>query len=293
MNDVLIKIGHVESITDDADGLRIKVRLVQDGSTPVNELPYAFPMLPKTFQTVPKVGEAVLVFTSKLNNSVSNRYYLGPIISQPQYQNYDSYAYGRGTALSLLQGGMFEPLEKPSNYASTDGAFPKLNDVALVGRKSEDVILKEGEVDIRCGIRQRSDENKDGLLGEVVFNKLNPSYIQLKYKRGIGRSNKQECDSLINLVADKINIISHKDINAFNLTDQGELIKTSDMDDIMSKLHQLPYGDILVEVLEKIRRTIENHVHPYPGLPPCKDEFIMSLSSEDFQKILSDHVRIS
>ena len=33
-------------------------------------------------------------------------------------------------------------------------------------------------------------------------------------------------------------------------TDKEELIKTNEMDDIMTKLHQLPYGDILVKVAQ-------------------------------------------
>lgn len=293
MDDVVVKIGHVESIIDDTDGLRIKARLIQDGKTPLDELPYAFPLLPKTFQSIPKVGEAVFIITAKLANTNSNRYYIGPLISQPQHHYYDSHAYGRGTATALIQGGNVEPLEKISNYASTEGAFPNTSDVAMVGRKGEDVILKEDEIDIRCGIRQKSSGIEEDLIGDVVFNKLSPAYIQLKHKRGIGYSKKQECDSVINMVADKINLISHKDINGFNLTDQKALIKTEDMDDIMSKLHQVAYGDVLIKSLENIRLAIENHVHPYPGLPPCRDVNMVNLSGDDYNRIPSDNVRIS
>ena len=292
MDDVIVKIAHVESVKDDADGLRIKARLSQDANKPLDEIPYAFPLLPKTFQSVPKVGEAVFIINSRVGNTHSNRLYLGPIISQPQYHNNDNYGYGKGHSLSLLQGGAYNPLEKISNYASTEGAFPEINDVALVGRKSEDVILKEGEVDIRCGIREEAQSN-DSLMGDVVFNKQNPAYIQLKFKKGLGYSKTQEADSMINLVADKINILSHKDINAHNLTDQKELIKSSEIDEIMQQLHKLPYGDVLLEILIKFMNAILNHVHPYPGLPPCKDSYIMDMSSIDFTKLLSNHIRIS
>jgi len=290
---IVIKMAQVESVEDEADGLRIKARLEQDGKASVKNLPYAFPLLPKTIQTVPKVGECVLIICSELENNESNRYYIGPVISQPQKQYSDSYNYGRGTALNLLQGGSLEPLERLSNYEDTNGSFPKVNDVALVGRKSEDIILRDGEIDLRCGIRQVNGDNNPNLVGDVIFNKINPSYIQMKYKRGIGFSDKQEADSVINLVADKINIISHKDKNQLSLTDKNELIKSSEMDYIMSQLHQLPYGDILVRCLEIIRDSIVNHVHPYPGLPPCNDFYLKNLIGTDFNKILSDNVRIS
>lgn len=288
--DVIIKMGQVESVDDDADGLRIKVRLNQDGNKSVDELPYAFPLLPKTFQSVPKIGEGVFVISAKVNNSLSNRYYIGPIISQPQHQDYDSYNYGNGTALSLLQGRSIEPLPKLSLNEETTGSFPNKEDVALVGRKSEDVILKDGEIDLRCGIRQNDTTNN--LVGNVIFNKINPSYLQLKYKRSLGYSKGQECDSIINLVADKINLISHNDINGFNLTDNKDLIKNEDMDDIMSKLHELPYGDVLVKFLNIIRDAITNHVHPYPGLVACKEQFIKNLESINFDDVLSQEVRI-
>ena len=176
----------------------------------------------------------------------------------------------------------------------TNGAFPQTNDIALVGRKGEDVILKDNEIDIRCGIRTQAVEGDNGnLLGEVVFNKQSPSYIQLKYGSNLTVEKGQEANSLINLVADKINLISHKDKNFFNLTDNQTLIPSSDLDDIMSKLHQLPYGDILLDVLRKIINALANHVHPYPGLPPCKDQYITSMLGCDLQSILSENVRIS
>ena len=292
MGDIMIKMAQVESVMDDADGLRIKARLSQDGSISTRDLPYAFPLLPKTIQSVPKVGEGVLIFFSEIGNNQSNRFYIGPVLSQPQYQEYESYFYGRGSTLSLLQGGSLKPLEKISNFDATRGAFPKVNDVALVGRKTEDIILKDGEVDIRCGLRGKAAYH-ESLLGDVIFNTQSPSYIHLKYKKGLCTNNKQEADSVINMVADKINLISHRDTNYFNLTDQDDLIKDSDMDMIMSKLHQLPYGDVLVEVLQKMRNAIVNHVHPYPGLPPCLDQHVVALNGTDLNKILSDNVRIS
>ena len=259
MNQYIIKMGHVESVKDESDGLRIKVRLQQDGDTPIDDLPYAFPLLPKVFRSVPKEGECVLIFCSDINNKESNRYYIGPVISQDQNLFEDKYDYGRGQAISLLKGGELSPFERLSNYEETNGSFPKINDISILGRKSEDIILKDGEIDLRCGIRNKSNNVDDSdLLGNVIFNSQNPAYIQLKFQNAIGYSNKQEADSVINLVADKVNIISHKnkDEMNINLTDKNELIKSSDMDDIMKKLHQLPYGDLLVNALNIIRDAI-------------------------------------
>lgn len=293
MGNAVIKMGQVESVYDDADGLRIKVRLAQDGDKPISELPYAFPLLPKTLQSVPKEGEGVFIIPCELGNGESGRMYIGPIISQPQYQNEDRYYYGRGTATSLLDGGSVEPLEKISNYEATNGAFPNVNDIALVGRNSEDIILKDGEIDLRCGIRAEAIGHEE-LKGQVVFNDDNPSYIQMRYKNGLMTQDKHQGNSAVNIVADKVNIISHTDDNISDkLTDREHLIKDEDLDPIMEQLHQLPYGDILVDVLRKIVDAISNHVHPYPGLPPCRDAYVQDMIYTDLNTILSDNVRIS
>ncbi len=298
----IIKKGQVESVEDTADGLRIKVRIQQDGTTPLAKIPYAFPLLPKTIQSVPKVGEGAFVITTMSGNKYSQRYYIGPIISQPQFQEKCEYDYGRGNATSIIEGGSVEPLEKIGNYRDTFGSFPNVNDVALVGRGSQDIIMKNldetsNEIDIRCGIRNDSiygdARNGEAMVGKVVFNKLDPTYIQLKYKRAITTAPNQEANSVINMVADKINIISNKDENAFNLTDQEQLIIESELDSIMSKLHQLAHGDTLVELLKLIIKAILTHVHPYPGMPPVVAGYVKEMADYKVEKILSKHVRIS
>jgi len=300
----IVKKGQVELVEDTADGLRIKVRLKQDGNTPLDNIPYAFPLLPKTFQSVPKHGEGAFVLTEMSDSKESQRYYIGPIISQPQFQEKCEYSYGRGNALSLIEGGTIEPLEKISNYRETFGAFPNTEDVAMIGRGSQDIIMKNlsessNELDIRCGIRDDStfgnSKNGEAMVGKVVFNKLDPAYIQLKYRKGITKSAEQEANSVINMVADKINIISNKDVNSFNLTDYEQLIKEDELDDIMKKLHQVPHGDTLIKLLDVMIKAILTHVHPYAGMPPTVAGFTRESADwrEKLKTILSEHVRIS
>lgn len=297
--DVIIKTGQVEYVEDNSDGLRIKIRIGTDGQEPLENIPYAFPLLPKTFQSVPKVGEGAIVITTTTRNDKSQRYYLGPLISQPQFQEQCNYNFGRGNATSLLNSGFLEPLEKISNNKETWGSFPKTDDVAVVGRGSQDIILRNNydtnsnEVDIRCGIRQNSISTDKNLIGKIIFNSLDPAYIQLKYKKSITNDNLQEANSVINMVADKINIISNKDENSFNLTNVEELIKENDLDSIMGKLHRLAHGDTLVELLNLIIKAILTHVHPYAGTPPCVNGYTEEMANYEVEKIMSKHVRIS
>ena len=297
--DVIVKQGHVEYVEDTADGLRIKIRIPQDGNEPLENLPYAFPLLPKTFQSVPKVGEGALVFTQLSGNKMSQRYYIGPIISQPQFQEKCNYNYGRGNATSLFEGGYVEPLGKISNEMDTWGAFPNTEDVAVVGRGSQDIIMRNNyntssnEVDIRCGIRKDPVVSNNDIVGKVIFNSIDPAYIQLKYKNSLTNGDLQKSNSMINLVADKINIISNQDENQFNLTNIDELIREDDLDNIMSKLHRVAHGDTLVELLKLMIKAILTHIHPYAGMPPTIHSYTKEMAEYEVDKILSKHVRVS
>lgn len=220
-NPSLVVLGHVERVEGssditfpgEADGWRLKVRLDSDGDTAVNDLPDAFPLLPKTLQSVPKKGEGVFILTAALRNNKTQRFYIGPIISQPQYFEKCPFDYNRGEAVSLLSNSK---LVKPAPLTSiqrakglTKGSFPELDDVAILGRGQEDIIFKykagqgkapttSSEVDIRAGIRLKpSDTSIKYVQGNVVFNSVNPAYIQVKHKQaGIAGLNGGDGDSV-------------------------------------------------------------------------------------------------
>lgn len=292
-----VYLGEVMSVADEYNGNRIRVKISLDGKDGKNgEFPYAFPLLPKTLQTMPKKGEMVIVFLTDGDVRNATRFYIGPIISQYQkmYEDNKSKSIVDAPA-SLLPYSTASALETLNHFSSTFGSFPRVEDVALVGRKSEDVILKDDEINIRCGVRKNSDgsDNKN-LIGDVIFNETDPAYIQLKYKRdNIGKKN------FINLVGGGINLMSNADaqkitnymknlnnVNSYNkeqaeiknartLQDDGEdeeIIKEiypeEDYNQLLTKLHQVPYGDVLVQVLEVMRNAILTHEHKWAQEPP-------------------------
>ena len=80
-NNNLIYMCRVLSVIDDNEGLRIKVRIpyLDDKTTPVSELPYVFPLLPKFMHVNPKNDEMVLVFLQSIGDSQGNLFRTGNI----------------------------------------------------------------------------------------------------------------------------------------------------------------------------------------------------------------------
>jgi hypothetical protein len=310
MGNVLIKIGTVIEVENEfskgnSGGLRIRAKIDEDKrKEKKNELiPWAFPLLPKSLQIVPKEGEAVLLIADEVGGfSSGQRYYIGPLISQPQFNTFCP----ASDATTLLNFAERTPLPSMKWNSDTDGAFPDTKDVALIGRGSEDVTLKyddsskTSEVDIRAGIR--GDQTNESLMNgsspvighNIIFNGADPAYIQLKYKKGIATGSKKYANSLVNIVADRINIMSNRDSSvSHDIHEKSGLVK--EVDSVMDRLHQVPKGDVLLEFLNIVKGAILHHVHPWASMEQAGDKpgYINQLKDFDLEKILSEYVRIS
>lgn len=288
-NNNLIYMCRVLSVIDDNEGLRIKVRIpyFDDKNTPVSELPYVFPLLPKMMHVNPKNNEMVLVLLQSIGDSQGNRFFIGPVISQPQKMDFDAYNY---SAQSLLRGNQIaKPLPAPSLNPDNYGTLPDRDDVALQGRGNSDVILKPSEMRLRCGFKQNSLAFKEDCL---KFNKVDLGYIQMKYKRMKDHKN-NDFSSIINVVADRINLLSHDSKTYFNLTDPESLITEDELKKIFEEAHPLPYGDELINWLKQLIQVIRNHTHPFSMDPPCFKEQEEKVLSTDLDEMLSKSIRIN
>ncbi len=306
-----------QEISDNYGGLRIRVEVegdyVGDSKTDPNYpdyslLPWCFPLLPKTFQSIPKLGEAVIVFVADLGAPTdSQRYYIGPVISQPQFNNYcsgpqfNAYHSG-GDATSLLDKADKKPLEAVNKEPYTVGSFPRPSDVAVIGRGKEDVILRHGiddssEIQLRAGIRGKpTNDPNPNMKGDIIFNDVDPAYIQLKHKKNLTAGESLEANSVINIVADRINIMSNKDNNiADNIKNRDSLVSEGKLNDIMVSLQPVPLGHNLFDLLSIMKMCILHHVHPWAGMEQCGDwgGYIKELEKFDLERILSKYVRIS
>lgn len=284
---LIIKICKVISISDENDGERIKVKInPEDNNKNIDDIPYAYPLLPKMIHIKPKVGEAVLIILTEADNGNSNRYYIGPIISQPQYMDMNYFGI---ESLSLYPDNQMKPDIAPSTNPESNGALASDDDIAIYGRKKNDIILTDDDIRIRCGSRLK-DSSVDG---GIVFNRLNPSYIHLKhsdYERG---KENDTYKSTATIVADKINLIGNQSVLPFKTTDKEHLINDGEMQKIIETAYRLPYGDVLVDFLKLFVNTFLTHSHPYPGETPCETDEYKKLRDYPIDSMLSESVRIN
>lgn len=253
--------GKVIDNRDELGGGRIKVAVYPaDKRKAIADIPYAFPAIPKLIHIVPKIGELVIVISEDFNRPDSQRFYIGPLISQLQY----IFKEGSLNATSLLKGGVMPALPSPEERASMHGTFPNTDEIAILGRKNSDIILSDDDLRIRCGARLIDEHDPE----KLSFNKESPAYIKLKY---YPNKLKDEVESTATIVADKINLISNNGSPVFNVSDTDEGIPDEEMKKLIERSHKLPYGDVLVNFLSLFLKMFKSHTHKYHNMPPCPD----------------------
>lgn len=268
----------------------------------VNDLPWSSPMLPKFFSSYPKKGETVQVFLAQKQNKTLERFYIGPVISQPQNFGGDGKIvgildgkFGLARGLYDFKRAWFKNNESRlggENSASNWSIYaddPKdPTNVSINGRGNTDIILRNSEIYDEVLFRVAKYDRKNN----GVLNLKNPGYISIVSYNAKKVGSIGEDLTSINLVGDRINLISHKGSPTKGKPTKGDGIilnssepnKQINLENI--NLHPSVYGDILWDVLKKLRTWVENHKHRGGGVAytePSKDvETVELLNSLDF-----------
>lgn len=303
-----IQIGIVVSV-DDQQGLgRIKVSIPGpamkggDEGTSVDNLPWCYPMVPKFFTSVPRVGEGVFIFIFNTQKTHSDRLYLGPIISQLDNLNNDQIT---SSALNPFTFAVLNPKVDVTRIPALKGVFPSNNDISIQGRYNTDLIFKKNELLLRAGKFTETTPN-DNNPYPFEFNTTTQGYIQIKNDtplQKVKENETQERGSVTNIISNKINLLTHKDgTPRFNLTNQDNQISEEELFSILETAHQLPFGDILIQYLKLLKAAFLNHVHNGHGRPPTdlvaggakQDVLEFKKNSEDLEnRMLSKNIRIN
>jgi hypothetical protein len=306
-----IRYGEVMSIEDPLGLGRIKVwikgsvinggddeKLTEENG--VDKLPWTLPMLPKHINIVPKIGEGVLIFSFSKDKENADRLYLGPIISQSNKLDFDS---ARTTALAGFTFGPITPDVNPRNIPDLRGVFPEPEDISLQGRFNTEITQKNNEILIRAGKFVSSNISSTNPY-PIRFNTESQGYIQIKNDVKLPKLTETEVSdrlgTVTNIVSNKINLITHGGSPTFNLTNQDNLISDSELEEIFTSAHPLPFGDILLEYLILLKEAFLSHVHngsvptdlTVSGNKQSVAEFIKNAARLE-QNMLSKNIRIN
>lgn len=279
-NNLILRIGEVISVSDEYSGGRIKVKLASDKFN--DNIPFAYPLLPYMIHITPKIGEAVLVVCSDITNTDATRFYIGPLIHQPQFSHYDSFF----NSTSLLKGFNQATLPSIEKNAEAEGAYPKKEEIALLGRKDTDLILGDNDVRLRCGVHLTDKNNPL----KSIFNRQTPTFVKLTTHDN-ALSNKTNTTATI--VSENINLISTVGTPEFTVTNSNGSISDEEMNKIIETAHQLPYGDVLIEFIKILLKAFNSHTHAYHSLPPIPDMNYVALQNFNLNDLLSKHVKIN
>ena len=295
---------------DTSEGYRIKVRIpgTDDPNTKTEQLPYCWPLLPKLLLVNPKKGEKVLVFFQK-HSPQSFRAFIGPIMMQDYMLNYAPGSTSDGRTMfdantlsrpdQVKEGEkttekLMGPFEAPSRNANNEGSVPSpsqaTNAIILRGRANTDIIQKDNETQIRCGYMVNPYDQDPKL--KLNYNSVDPGYIQLRYKKSKDQKG-EEFKSNINIVADRINLLSYDSPSYIEKLGEKELVDDEKLEQIFQKAHPLPYGDELVAFLKEFVRVFKEHSHPFHQEPPCLSSANTDAISGNLEDMLSKSIRIN
>jgi len=281
----ILYFGRVEKVSDNTDSGNIKVRVdgVDNPNTKTDDLPNAFPLLPKHINIIPKIGELVFLIKSKMTNTLDfeQRYYIGPIISQPQFLNNDNYLNSR----SSLSTAIVSLDTSPTVIPEADGIYPKHGEIAIQGRDNSDIVFKPSEVLIRAG--------KFVFGKPLEYNTTTPAYIQIKNNVNFKNGKTKTTGGVINVVANKINLLTHSGTPTFPLAGRNDMINDETMADILERARPAVYGDSLVEIIKLLIEFVKTHSHNYHGLPPVLNELENKIIKFQTDNLLSKNIRIS
>lgn len=297
-----------EVFNSDPNMIRVRIESNQYDQAITDDrlLPNCYPMLPKHLNIVPKIGEVVFIMLLDPTDRYSDRLYLGPMISSRENLKEDRIDT---TALSNLSISVTTPNVNLDTLKSVKGIFPNREDVSIQGRDNSDIIFKTNEALLRAG--QHIQDNV------LVFNDKNPAYVQLKFNTtlkindntnsefSLGNppstdgfsNNKPIKGSVINMVADKINLIGHKDTDRkYNVINNETYISEEEIANIIKTAHPVAFGDTLLDYLKKLELAFMNHVHRFPGLKPSAvqgENYLKEYLEYPVQTILSKNIRIN
>jgi hypothetical protein len=230
------------------------------------QIKYGNSELKKTFKKVTETKKIISPPTHLIRPLISSFLPDGTALqndlSPEQYSQADRHLVSL-TVESIEDGNILFTFDNGGNpYTSRSEAFQDLKEQLEQQKGSYEkwkIITPTFEVlDYLGEDIQRSKVNQTVLYPNYYTEKQFTKEVEV-----IEKTTTSDEGSVINVVASKINLLSHDGEHDFDLTDPESLITGETQKKINTDAHPLVYGDTLVEFLELIRNYVKDHTHPY------------------------------
>ncbi len=105
------------------------------------------------------------------------------------------------------------------------------------------------------------------------------------------KRNSNNNGGVINVVANKINLISHDGGHGFKLTDNIDMITDKEQEKINKEAQSIVFGEKLVDFLKLLKNYVGSHVHPYHGMPSVDETSKLQLLNYDLDQLLNKNIK--
>jgi len=189
--------------------------------------------------------------------------------------------------IKVTTPGLSENLE----IGSMNQNFPS-RDAALIAAYTFITTYKVGKWKLKSNANEVLEKygGTEGVENKIVFFKGAKREKKKTIKVVKVETQKDKKGSVLNIVANKLNLISHDGNHTFALTDPEKLISDEEQEKINNEAHPLVYGDKLVEFLEYIKRYVALHIHFYHGMPAADELNKLDVLNFDLDSILNHNI---
>lgn len=270
----------------------------------------AIPLMPKHLSVIPKVDEAVLVFSFE-GSMTQDYYYIGPLISSLDFLNFDDGSINARRMFSYGMGKINPPVTSVKTNSNIipdmKGVFSDPEDITIQGRYNTDIIQKTNEVLIRAGKFTKSKKGENNNPYDFKFNKATQGFIQIKNNFNFSTDkNINTLGTVTNIVSNKINLLTYGGSPNIILN-QDDLLDKKQLNNLMgsdpnTSAHPLPFGDVLLEMLKLLKDGLVTHIHRSHGqkasfMTSDGDKKVMDGFEQKFgeieKRLLSKNIRIN
>lgn len=109
----------------------------------------------------------------------------------------------------------------------------------------------------------------------------------------VRKNSNTDTGSVANIVADKINLLTHNAPLDLDVTNQPDYITVSGQSYINTNAYSLVIGEILNDFLEDVKTYIQTHTHPYHNTPPTKTILENRITGFNLEDLLTKNIKIN